>query len=275
MGRRNHLNGLVLGVCLLALTALLVACGANVPQQGGSSGNTPPPPVAPPLVEEEEKAEEQAPAPTIVYMEPQSEEVFLPEGFTYLDSSILLEIRYASTFNFIGTVIDGYERPRGIMTVEASAALTNASNLAMEQGYRLKVFDAYRPYRAHEHFVRWGQDLNDTLMQSYFYPGMDKASLFNGYIAFSGDPHSSGSTVDLTLVDMVTGVELDMGTHYDLLGPASQYYSNAISPDQMANRTILRNIMIESGFVPYDGEWWDFTLANEPYPYQYFDFPVR
>jgi D-alanyl-D-alanine dipeptidase len=218
---------------------------------------------------------ETAPSFEIVQVESLSPEVPFPEGFAYLDTSILLDIRYAGSYNFIGTPIDGYEKPVGILTAEAGAALADANRLAMERGYRLKVYDAYRPYRAHEHFVSWGNDPGDTLMREYFYPDLDKADLFGTYIARYGDPHSSGSTVDLTLVDMKSGLELDMGSHFDLFAPVSQYYSPGIGDVQRANRETLREIMVTAGFVPYDGEWWDFTLAGEPYPNTYFDFPVR
>jgi D-alanyl-D-alanine dipeptidase len=210
----------------------------------------------------------------VVRVEPQAEGSALPAGFSYIDPSILCEIRYATSFNFVGDPIDGYLKPVGIATDQANAALAKASLLAMDNGLRLKVFDAYRPWQAHEHFIRWGADLGDTRMKAFFYPNTDKSQLFKGYIAYNSDPHSRGSTVDLTLVDMASGAELDMGTHYDLLGPQANYYYSGISDEQRRNRATLREIMLASGFIPYDGEWWDFTLADEPYPSTYFDFPV-
>jgi D-alanyl-D-alanine dipeptidase len=273
-----RMAGRLIGVICLSmmLVVVILGCTSTAPTQDAQIETNPSDQPQQEVVEEqiEVVTEPQQPTFTLVTMEPQSAAIPLPEGFAYIDKSIICEIRYATSYNFVGVPIDGYEKPVGILSVEASEALTRANALAMEQGFRLKVFDAYRPYRAHEHFVRWGEDLSDTLMQDEFYPGMDKSVLFHGYIALYGDPHSSGSTVDLTLVDMISGVELDMGSHYDLLAPISQYYSTAITYDQRENRTVLRNIMIESGFIPYDGEWWDFTLGNEPYPTTYFDFPV-
>ena len=188
---------------------------------------------------------------------------------------VILEIRYYSTYNFVGERVDGYEEPCALMTKEAAEALNNAAAEAEEQGYRLKVYDAYRPQMAVDHFVRWAEDVDDTAMKAYFYPELDKSVLFDqGYIdAKSG--HSRGSTIDLTLFDMDTGKEVDMGGTFDYFGELSHPdYVGDLTQEQIDNRNTLRDIMVDNGFKPLDTEWWHFTLVDEPYPDTYFTFPV-
>ena len=142
------------------------------------------------------------------------------------------------------------------------------------KGYRLKIFDAYRPARAVKHFVLWGIEDLDLRMKPYFYPDLEKQELFRqGYIAKQSS-HSRGSTVDLTLFDMKTGQELDMGSPFDLFSEISHPDNKSVTVEQYNNRVLLQNAMIRSGFVPISCEWWHFTLADEPYPETYFDFPV-
>ncbi|MBQ3268092.1 MAG: M15 family metallopeptidase [Atopobiaceae bacterium] len=126
--------------------------------------------------------------------------------------SIVQEIRYHSTYNFIGDRIDGYEDPVALCTRECARALKGVAAELFVQGYRLKVFDAYRPTTAVKHFVLWGIEDADQRMKPYFYPNIDKTDTFKlGYIA-ARSSHSRGSTVDLTLLDMATGREVDMGS---------------------------------------------------------------
>ncbi len=200
-----------------------------------------------------------------------------PSNFVLLSDyipSIIQEIRYHSTYNFIGDRIDGYEEPVALLTIEAARALKSVSNELSVQGYRLKVFDAYRPVSAVKHFVLWGIEDQDIRMKPYFYPELKKQELFDkGYIAKQSS-HSRGSTVDLTLLDMNTGKELDMGSPFDLFSEASHPDYKGITEEQYANRMILRRAMLRNGFNPIDCEWWHFTLDNEPYPDTYFKFPV-
>ncbi len=197
-------------------------------------------------------------------------------GFVILSEvapDIIQEIRYYSTYNFVGDRIDGYEKPRALMTIEAAQALKKVSDDVMKLGYRLKIYDAYRPQMAVDNFVRWAEDISDTRMKKYFYPKVDKTKLFSeGYIdAKSG--HSRGSTVDLTLFDMNTGKELDMGGTFDYFGIESHpNYKGNLTKQQLKNRKILRDAMIRNGFKPLETEWWHFTLENEPYPDTYFTF---
>ena len=187
----------------------------------------------------------------------------------------ILEIRYYSTYNFVGDRIDGYEEPLALLTKEAAAALKEVSDDVMEQGYRLKIYDAYRPQMAVTNFMNWALDTEDTRMKEYFYPELDKDVLFpQGYIAeHSG--HSRGSTVDLTLFDMTTEKEVDMGGAFDYFGELSHPDYTGITEEQYANRMLLRDAMLAHGFRPLAEEWWHFTLEDEPYPDTYFTFPVN
>ena len=200
-----------------------------------------------------------------------------PSGFVVLADfvpGIIQEIRYHSTYNFIGERIDGYEEPVALLTIEAARALKQAANELFVQGYRLKVFDAYRPATAVKHFVLWGIEDTDIRMKPYFYPDLAKQELFEkGYIA-SKSSHSRGSTVDLTLLDMAAGKEADMGSPFDFFGPVSHPDCRTITEEQYQNRMRLRHVMMRNGFQPIDCEWWHFTLKDEPYPDTYFDFPV-
>ena len=187
---------------------------------------------------------------------------------------IVQEIRYYSTFNFVGDRIDGYEEPVALLTKEAARALKGAAGELNAQGYRLKVFDAYRPANAVRHFVLWGIEDLDLRMKPYFYPDLEKKELFRqGYIAKLSS-HSRGSAVDLTLLDMRTGKEVDMGSPFDLFSEISHPDSRAVTEEQYENRMLLRGAMLRNGFKPIDCEWWHFSLENEPYPDVYFEFPV-
>lgn len=206
-----------------------------------------------------------------------SSETMNPSGFVVLADyvpGIIQEIRYYSTYNFIGDRIDGYEEPCALLTKEAARALKAVSNEMLVRGCRLKVFDAYRPACAVKHFMLWGIEDQDVRMKPYFYPALEKQALFaEGYIAKQSS-HSRGSAVDLTLLDMKTGKELDMGSPFDLFSEASHPDYRGITEEQYENRMLLRRVMLRNGFAPIDCEWWHFALKNEPYPDTYFNFPV-
>ena len=206
----------------------------------------------------------------------------------------ILEIRYFSTYNFVGKRIDGYLEPTALLTRRAADSLQAVSKDVMAQGYRLKIYDAYRPQKGVDHFVRWAKDIPDTLMKAYFYPDLNKDVLFpQNYIAEKSG-HTRGSTVDLTLFDMATEKELDMGGTFDWFGeeshpdfcgnPETGEYTGdnskspvgrSITAEQFANRMLLRQAMLRHGFKPIDSEWWHFTLADEPFPDTFFTFPVK
>lgn len=205
----------------------------------------------------------------------------LPKGFVDARTVIpdlRLELRYLGTDNFVGQRVDGYRAERCILTGEAAAALKQVQDDLRPFGLALKVYDAYRPQRAVDHFDRWARALSDTRTKMAFYPDVAKKDLFRlGYIA-GRSSHSRGSTVDLTIVvaaDGQPGRDLDMGTGFDLFGPASWPASTTVTAEQRAHRLLLRSLMVRHGFVPFDMEWWHFTLAHEPYPATYFDFPVE
>ena len=196
----------------------------------------------------------------------------------------ILEIRYYSSYNFIGERIPGYEQPIAMLTRQAADSLKVVSDELLQKGYRLKVFDAYRPQCAVDFFMEWAADTTDVRMQDYFYPELTKSVLIpQGYIAEKSG-HTRGSTIDLTLFDMNTEKEVDMGCTFDYFGVAShpdvlpEQEIGAYCPitqEQYDNRMILREAMLAHGFKPYDCEWWHFTLENEPFPDTYFTFPVN
>ena len=199
----------------------------------------------------------------------------------------LLEIRYYSTYNFVGQRIDGYLRPTALLTRQAADSLRRVSNDLMKKGYRLKVYDAYRPQQAVDHFMRWAADIEDTLMRQYFYPNVPKDELFEREYIMARSGHTRGSTIDLTIFDMRTEKEVDMGGTFDWFGPESHpnyggnpltgEYTGAekLSEEQFRNRMILRQAMTSHGFKALPTEWWHFTLNNEPFPNTYFNFPVE
>ena len=204
----------------------------------------------------------------------------LPDGFVDIKdviSNIQIEVRYYSEDNFVGQRINGYEKPKCILSKEAATALKKVEDELNTFGLGLKVYDAYRPQQAVDHFVLWAKDLSDTKMKSKYYPDIDKKNLFkDGYIAEKSG-HSRGSTVDLTIVslDVNKPQELDMGTRWDFFGPQSWPRSMAVTPTQRANRMFLQNLMTKHGFKSLKEEWWHFTLKNEPFPNKYFSFAVK
>lgn len=223
----------------------------------------------------------------------------LPKGFVYLDKiapSIIQNMRYASSYNFIGRPITGYSRGRCILTHQAADKLANIQAQALNKGYSLKVYDCYRPQRAVDDFFQWSKNSQNGMKQA-FYPREDKTTLFTkGYIAkYSG--HSRGSTVDLSLVPLkqktkkhrsnkelsacfapykkrITDDSVDMGTNYDCLDKSAHVFYKKITKRARYNRYLLRKLMINNGFYPYSKEWWHFTLRNEPFKRQYFNFLV-
>ena len=216
--------------------------------------------------------------PSEVKLDPQGEPLSDAQDFVLVTDEIpdaVLEIRYYTDYNFVGTRVNGYEEPVALMTKEATSALKEVNEDLKAQGYRIKIYDAYRPQTAVNHFVSWASDSTDTKMKEYFYPDLDKSVLIpQGYIGqHSG--HSRGSTVDLTLVYDETGEEVDMGGTFDFFGTVSHPDYTGITDEQYANRMILRNAMTAHGFKPLSTEWWHFSLQSEPYPNTSFDFPVN
>ena len=202
----------------------------------------------------------------------------LPSGFVYVREiipAISVDLRYSGNNNFVGARIDGYAGSDAILTERAARALAKVQSELAIRSLGLRIFDAYRPKRGVRHFFRWASDPRDKRTQPDYYPGLEKRDLFReGYIARRSS-HTRGSTVDLTLIDLHTGAELDMGSPFDFFGPVSWTDWGRITPQQKANRHLLRQMMMKHGFRPYRMEWWHFTLRNEPFPRTYFDFEVR
>ena len=263
-GKRLRLSAVLL--CLM-LALFLSACGASGNQTDGAAS-----------ADSSASADASAEQPEDYVAEDGTTISYDSSDFVLLSEAVpdaILEIRYYSTYNFVGDRIDGYEEPLAFLTNDAAKALKEVSDELVEKGYRLKIYDAYRPQRAVTNFMNWALDPEDTRMKAYFYPELEKDVLFpQGYIAeHSG--HSRGSTVDLTLFDMTTEKEVDMGGTFDYFGEESHPDYTGVTEQQYQNRMILREAMMNHGFKPYPEEWWHFTLENEPYPDTYFDFPIN
>ena len=205
----------------------------------------------------------------------------LQKGFEYLDEfipTIVFDLRYGSEDNFTGKVVKGYENVRPISTTEMAKALKEVQIYLELRGLGLKIFDTYRPQKAVDYFFEWSKVKTDTLMKSKYYPNEKKENLFKkGYISkLSG--HSRGSSVDLTIIYLLgekAGEEIDMGSSWDYFGEKSSISTTKINLIQQKNRLILKNLMEMFGFVPYEKEWWHFTLKDEPFQNKYFDFSTN
>ena len=225
----------------------------------------------------------------------------LPEGFSRLSDlapAIQQDMRYVGNNNFLGRPVAGYQAGECILSTAAAEALAEVQLAVQQLGLSLKVYDCYRPQQAVNDFMQWAADANDQKMRNSYYPTVPKSELFSrGYIA-ERSGHSRGSTVDLTLVpagslipaDNPLGREydcranelmrypdnsLDMGTGYDCFDELSHTDNLLVGADVLRNRFLLRDLMEAAGFTNYDQEWWHYTLDNEPFPDQYFDFPVN
>lgn len=210
-----------------------------------------------------------------------AQEKTLPDGFSYVDTvipDVKVELRYGTVHNFVGVRIDGYLAPKGILTKQAAQALKKVQAELKPFGLGLKIYDAYRPQQAVDHFLRWAADRSDVRMKEEFYPGLDKKELFRkGYLARRSG-HSRGSTVDVTLVPLDAKDSddiIDMGSPFDFFNPVSWPDNHSVGPSQRAHRLLLQVLMKKHGFRSYAYEWWHFTLEQEPFPNTYFNFPVQ
>ncbi len=202
----------------------------------------------------------------------------LPKGFVYLkeiDSTIKTDIKYYTTHNFVGKRINGYNSNKVIVSKQTADALKKIQSSLKKEQLSLKIYDAYRPERAVKHFWNWALQLNDTLMKKEYYPNVAKKELFKLQYIAKRSGHSRGSTVDVTLVDLKTNKELDMGTPYDFFGEESWVNYSKITLEQQKNRKLLQRIMLKNGFKNYYQEWWHFTLIDEPFKNNYFDFEIN
>ena len=191
-----------------------------------------------------------------------------------INSSIIVDLKYYSSNNFTGKFVEGYNSNKAILTKEAAVALSNAQDDLNKIGYSLILYDAYRPQSAVDFFVKWSSNINDTIYKNTYYPNIKKSELFKlGYIAYKSG-HSRGSTVDVSLVEIESKKEIDMGTIFDYFGVESHTFFNNLSKKQKLNRLLLYEAMSNNGFKNYSKEWWHFTLENEPFQ-KYFDFPIK
>lgn len=224
----------------------------------------------------------------------------LASGFVYLREScpsIIEDIRYFTDNNFVGTVVDGYHANCAIVTERAATCLKLAQDDFVQLGFSLVIYEAYRPQKATDHFVRWAKDGTEHGMQRLYYPRIDKSTLFDaGYIS-SRSAHTRGAAVDVSLIPLgkslrpcaevkrrlQDGTEfiylddgtVNMGGHFDLLDEISWHDSNLVTEKQTEMRNLLRSVMEKRGFKMYRKEWWHYSLADEPFPNTYFDFDVQ
>lgn len=183
------------------------------------------------------------------------------------------DIRYYSSNNFTGNKINGYNAPIAYMTKESLKALSHAAADLRRQGYRLLIWDTYRPQKAVDNFVAWINNPNDEGDKT-FYPALKKSDLLKGQYIMEKSGHTRGSTVDLTLIKK-DGSFVDMGGTFDLFSEISHPDYKKLTKEQKKNRKILHDAMIKAGFTGIDSEWWHFTLKNEPYPDTYFNFDIE
>ena len=204
------------------------------------------------------------------------------EGFVLVRDyvpDVIEDIRYVTTNNFTGGKVAGYQDNAAILSKQAAKKLKEAADELRQMGYVIKIYDAYRPQSAVDHFVRWAQGPDQKNKKEY-YPTIEKRNLFPRYIARKSG-HSKGSTVDLTICYKDTKKEVDMGSHFDYFGPPSHtayqgaYPGGNVNKTHNKNRMLLKRVMEKYGFTNYANEWWHFTLDNQPYPKTYFNFPVR
>jgi len=197
----------------------------------------------------------------------------------------------------VANVIRGYKASEAILTREAAEALKNVQRKLLGIGYSLVIYDAYRPQKAVDNFMEWSKNSDQTNKLKY-YPWVDKDKVFElGYVAEKSG-HSRGSTVDITIIDKNKRINLspilkerlltdgrnvsliddnteDMYTSFDLFDEASHHDTTLIPKEYLEKRNMLRRIMIENGFKEYPYEWWHYTLNNETFPNEYFDFDIE
>jgi D-alanyl-D-alanine dipeptidase len=225
----------------------------------------------------------------------------LPKGFVYLrdiDPTIVQDIRYAGSHNFVGRPIRGYLAAECILSVSAANALDTVQRVLAAKKLSLIVWDCYRPKRAVDDFLQWSKDPTHAEMKTEFYPRTDKQKLFAlGYLA-RRSAHSRGSTVDLGIVPSTFSFAppptssqslkactspkgerfedgtIDFGTGYDCLDVLGNTSNAGVGGTARHNRETLKSYMVGAGFRPYAKEWWHFELNHEPFNRDGFDFEV-
>ena len=201
-----------------------------------------------------------------------------PEDFVDISleiPEIVTDVKYFTGENFVGEKIDGYDAPIVLLTKKATIALKRVQKQLVEKGYGLKVYDGYRPKCAVEHFIRWVNTEENGKTKDFYYPGMTRLEVFQGGFIAKKSSHTRGSTVDLTVIKLDTGIEVDMGGSFDFFSQISYSDYDHLNIEQSKNRVQIRYLMRSEGFEPMQQEWWHFTLADEPYPETYFDFCIN
>lgn len=190
--------------------------------------------------------------------------------------SLKIQASYSSGNNFTGGKLPGYKSKKAFMAKIPARALCEVNSLARSKGLGLKIFDAYRPVKAVNYFWNWAQMPEDNPeLKILYYPSFTRNELFEkGFIAKKSS-HSRGSAVDLTLFDLKSGMDLDMGTGFDYFDEKSHTESPLITENQLSNRRLLRELMGSKNFKNFSQEWWHFSYRPEPYPNQYFDFDIE
>lgn len=197
--------------------------------------------------------------------------------FAYLDElvpGLRWDAKYATWDNFTGRPVDGYLVNRVVGTRALCRALKRASEDASGRGFGLLVWDAYRPQRAVDAFIRWSRQPEEGRRKQRHYPNIERWEMFDKGYVDTRSGHSRGSTVDLTLFRLAEGDLLAMGGDHDLMDPISHHGAEGVSSVEADNRNQLRSIMEAAGFRPYETEWWHYSLIEEPYPDTFFDFPL-
>jgi D-alanyl-D-alanine dipeptidase len=193
---------------------------------------------------------------------------------TDLTNDFILDLKYASTDNFTGLIVPGYHANIFYLSNEATLALMRCIADFKKLNYRVKILDAYRPQKAVDFFVRWRSIPEDLQLKRRFHPKYTKEELFSNLFIMSPSSHSRGSTIDLTLIDSNNN-ELDMGTEFDFFHHTSSTHYQELPAHIIKNRQILCSTLEKNGFKNLESEWWHYTLLNEPYPDQYFDFDIQ
>ena len=200
----------------------------------------------------------------------------IPEGFCYIKDfapEVVYDIRFATKNNILGKQANEYYSPVGIASVKMAKRLDKASILLKEQGLKLLVYDSYRPQTTVNAIVDWLDDESDDSMKDTLYPDMAKSEMIDMFFE-AQSPYPRGGAVDASLVDM-SGRELDMGSVYQYIDKSSEFEYEALTDEQLNNREILRDVMIQAGLTPNDTYWWSFYMEDEPFPERYFDFYVQ
>ncbi len=200
----------------------------------------------------------------------------LPKGWCYVDTvapSVKVDLKYAGMDNFVGRPIAGYTGRRAILRRDAAEALARAVADLEKRGYGILIWDAYRPTTAMKDFYEWSFTEDDR-MRARFYPNITKRGIYEGRYIGKTSEHTWGIAVDITLVHLASGEEVDMGGHHDLLDTTSATYYEGISPQQQANRRLLCEAMERAGFRNYSKEWWHYFLKNAA-PVSAYGFPLH